>query len=81
MTILKFMESFYPSFLPVLNSYNHEVKKADAARPFILHKLGGVYLDLDVQCLREMDASLKGHDAIFQVSYNHLNIAYVKLAH
>ena len=30
----------------MLNAYDVEVKKADAARVLILHKLGGVYLDL-----------------------------------
>ena len=66
--IEQFMGEYYPEFMPTLNSYNMEVKKADAARAFILHKLGGAYLDLDIQCVRPMDASLEGgYDIILQV--------------
>lgn len=39
--IRHFMQEFYPWFMPTLDSYDVEVKKADAARPFILYKLGG----------------------------------------
>ncbi len=31
----------------------------DAMRPFILHAYGGVYLDMDTECLRTMDHTLQ----------------------
>jgi mannosyltransferase OCH1-like enzyme len=34
--------------------------RADAARGFILHKHGGLYVDLDVEALKPMDTLLEG---------------------
>ena len=65
--IMEFTTAFYSEHLALIEGYDVEVKKSDAARVLILHKLGGVYLDLDVQCLQCMDASLQGHATIFQV--------------
>lgn len=63
-----FITEFYPWFLPTFLNYGKQINQADAVRPFILQKLGGVYLDLDTQCIRPMDVSLQdGYDAIFQV--------------
>ncbi|KAK9805856.1 hypothetical protein WJX73_008766 [Symbiochloris irregularis] len=64
-----FVTEFYPWFLPIFLGYGKEINQADAVRPFILQKLGGVYLDLDTQCIKPMDISLQGgYDAIFQAS-------------
>lgn len=38
----------------------------DAIRPFILETYGGVYIDLDIECLRPIDAFLQGHELVFQ---------------
>ncbi|TPX42159.1 hypothetical protein SeMB42_g03749 [Synchytrium endobioticum] len=49
---------FYPWFLPVYDSYEKNVMRADAARIFYMHKFGGVYMDLDFECIRPMDSLL-----------------------
>ena len=41
----------------------------DALRPFLMHAFGGLYIDLDVQCLRSSEASLLGHDIVLQSEY------------
>lgn len=52
----------YAWFLPIWLNYSSAgfVKRADALRPFILHAHGGTYLDLDTECYRPLEPSLKG---------------------
>lgn len=47
-----------PSFLNDYNSYNHYIKRADAARYYYMYKHGGIYADLDFECLRNFDILL-----------------------
>ncbi|WFD40000.1 uncharacterized protein MJAP1_002982 [Malassezia japonica] len=53
----------YPWFLPVFDSYPYNIQRADAIRYFVLHKYGGVYMDLDIGCRRRLDSLLR-FDAI-----------------
>jgi len=41
----------FPWFLPVFDKYPLSIMRADAARPFILFKYGGLYADMDYQPL------------------------------
>ena len=43
----KFIESDFPWFLEVFNSYDQNIKRIDMVRPFILYKYGGIYADMD----------------------------------
>lgn len=43
-----FMQTHYPSFLPTYDSYEYNIQRADAIRYFVLHRYGGIYMDLDV---------------------------------
>ena len=43
-----------------------QVKKADVGRAFILHRFGGLYLDIDVQCFRDPTDSTTDYDFIIQ---------------
>lgn len=56
------IEEHYPWFLEQYDAYDVPIKRADAARYFILHKYGGIYADLDLACLRPLDELLKGAD-------------------
>lgn len=53
------IESEYPWFLPVYDSYPYNIQRADAIRYFVLHKYGGIYMDLDIGCARPMDPLLR----------------------
>lgn len=55
----QFIEDYYPWFLPIFDSYPYNIQRADAIRYFILHKYGGIYMDLDVGCLRRFDPLLR----------------------
>lgn len=53
------IEKDYPWFLPVFDSYPYNIQRADVIRYFVLHKYGGVYMDLDIGCARPMDPLLR----------------------
>jgi hypothetical protein len=53
-----FIAEHYSWFLPTFRGYTYPIQRADAIRYFVLHHYGGVYLDLDVGCLRRLDPVL-----------------------
>lgn len=48
----------YPWFLERYDAYRYPIQRADAARYFILHRHGGLYVDLDFECLRSVEPLL-----------------------
>ncbi len=52
----------YPFLLAAFNGYGHPVQRADAARWMVLHAFGGVYMDTDVECFANVEASLAGRE-------------------
>lgn len=43
-----FIARDYPWFIAQFRGYRRGISRADAVRPFLLHKYGGVYVDLDI---------------------------------
>lgn len=54
----QFMVANYSWFLPVYESYAYPIQRWDAIRYFLLHHYGGFYLDMDIECLKPLDALL-----------------------
>ncbi|KAI0068790.1 hypothetical protein BV25DRAFT_1833950 [Artomyces pyxidatus] len=54
----EFIAEEYNWFLDTFDSYTYPIQRADAIRYFVLHHYGGVYLDLDIGCLRRVDPLL-----------------------
>jgi hypothetical protein len=52
----KFIETNFPWFLARFDVYNKPIKKADAIRYFYLYLNGGIYADLDFECLKSFDS-------------------------
>ncbi len=50
----------YPGLLDLYDSYGSNVNRADVARYLMLHHYGGLYADLDTECLRPLDSLLHG---------------------
>jgi hypothetical protein len=50
-----FVAAHYPSFLAIFRGYATGVQRADAARYLFLHHFGGVYADIDTECLGPAD--------------------------
>jgi mannosyltransferase OCH1-like enzyme len=48
----RFIEKYYPWFLPVYDAYPREIYRADAVRYFFLYQFGGLYADMDTESLR-----------------------------
>ena len=46
----------YPWFLPAFRAFPRQIQRVDAGKYFVLHACGGVYADLDCECLRPLDA-------------------------
>jgi inositol phosphorylceramide mannosyltransferase catalytic subunit len=55
---LRLVEQLFPDFLSMFTSYSYDIQRADASRYFILYQYGGVYVDLDFECLRPVDELL-----------------------
>jgi len=54
----EFISEMYPWFLDTFDGYTYPIQRADAIRYFVLHHYGGIYLDLDIGCLRPLDPLL-----------------------
>lgn len=50
----------YPQVQQAFDELSFDIQRADAIRYLILHALGGVYSDLDVECLRPVEPLLDG---------------------
>lgn len=55
-----FISTYYPEFLPVYDRYPTPIQRVDAVRYFILHRLGGLFIDLDFECLKNVGPLLAG---------------------
>jgi len=53
-----FLESTCPDFIPYYHSYPFNVQRWDAIRYLILYHIGGMYADLDYECIRPLDVLL-----------------------
>mmetsp|Transcript_258 Transcript_258/g.492 ORF Transcript_258/g.492 Transcript_258/m.492 type:complete len:421 (+) Transcript_258:66-1328(+) len=49
---LNLIKEHYPELLGLYNGYNQGIKRIDMIRFVYLHKFGGVYMDLDITCLK-----------------------------
>ncbi|MDU1890061.1 MAG: glycosyltransferase [Dysgonomonas sp.] len=50
-----FVAKYYPSFLNKYDSYPQNIQRADAIRYLLLKKYGGLYVDLDFECLDNLE--------------------------
>lgn len=60
----RFIGERYEWFLPYYDAYDEHIMRVDAVRYFILDYYGGVYVDLDFECLRPLDAYLEGKSLV-----------------
>ncbi|KAH9899933.1 nucleotide-diphospho-sugar transferase [Cubamyces lactineus] len=54
----EFIAQHYSWFLDTFDNYKYTIQRADAIRYFVLYHYGGIYIDLDIGCLRPMDPLL-----------------------
>lgn len=65
-----FLEKHYPLFLPIYNNYESAIQKVDAVRYFILYHFGGVYIDLDFYCFKNISPIISGADCAFGLEHD-----------
>lgn len=63
-TLREFVARHHPDFLEQYDGYASPIMRADAARYLVLQHFGGVYADLDMECLRAVDPLLEGKDLL-----------------
>jgi len=60
-----FIKDHYPEFLEKYESYPLNIQRADAFRYFVLRKYGGLYVDMDFECVKNFDSLLRGKECVF----------------
>ncbi|MBL4672306.1 MAG: FkbM family methyltransferase [Arenicella sp.] len=54
----EFVEQFYPHFSRTYFAYSRDIQRADAIRYLLIYHYGGLYVDLDFECLQSLDSLL-----------------------
>ncbi len=58
------MENDFQDFLNKYDSYPTNIQRVDSFRYFLLKKIGGVYVDMDFECLENIEALLRGYSCV-----------------
>lgn len=53
-----FLNDHFPDFIPFYRDYEFDVQRWDAIRYLILYTYGGLYIDMDYECLQPIDKIL-----------------------
>ena len=53
-----FFNTYYKKYVKKINAFNKIIFKIDIFKLLVLHKYGGIYVDMDVECLKNFDALL-----------------------
>lgn len=62
--IARFVEDEHPELLPVFHGYSIPIARVDLARYLILRRFGGVYADLDMECLKPIEDLIAGRSFV-----------------
>ncbi len=68
---LDLVTTSYPELLPTYEGYDLKIKRIDAVRYMMLHKYGGVYMDMDLACLRGFNESTFSEPNTFYAAQQH----------
>lgn len=55
-----FIHKYYPEYTERYNSLPFDIQRWDTIRYLILYEIGGVYVDLDYECLENIEPLLYG---------------------
>jgi len=61
----EFVMTHYPHFLMRYDSYPYDIQRVDAVRYLFLYTFGGIYVDLDFECLHSLERLLKDQECLF----------------
>jgi len=55
----RIIKEYFPQFLKDYNQFVHKIERIDFARYAIMYLYGGIYADIDMECLRDFSPFLK----------------------
>lgn len=78
-TMRAFMAENHAWFLPIYDGYPLNIQRIDAVRYFILHTLGGLYVDSDIESLKPIDTLVERPSLLLSrtVGYNNAIVGSV----
>lgn len=59
-----FLAQYYDWFLPIYDKYEQPIMRVDAVRYFWMYHYGGLYVDLDFECLKSIEPLLKNKKVV-----------------
>lgn len=59
----RFVRDHFPGLVALFQRYPDQIQRVDAFRYLLLSRVGGVYADLDIECLRSLEP-LRGHQVV-----------------
>jgi inositol phosphorylceramide mannosyltransferase catalytic subunit len=65
--IREFIRINFPLFLKTYDKYPTKIQRAEAARYLLLYKYGGLYVDLDFECLQNVEQLLNNHNCVIGI--------------
>jgi mannosyltransferase OCH1-like enzyme len=68
--IREYISKYHPSFLDLHDSYEYNIQRADMIRYFVLYDFGGVYCDMDMYPLKNIESYLTANMNYFVYSPN-----------
>lgn len=74
------MAERYPAFLPIWDHYPLNIQRIDAIRYFLLNTHGGIYLDMDMECLKPLDPLFEACDFLLSQTIQFNNAAMASSA-
>lgn len=63
--MILFLRENFPEFIDLYMNYPYSVQRWDAVRYFFLYKMGGLYVDMDYECIEPFDQLLHGKNCCF----------------
>lgn len=77
--LASFVEQDYPDLWPLYQAVKKPVQKADIARYLILHKFGGLYADIDTECVGPLaELALETRVVLSQEPPEHWHHAHIR---
>lgn len=62
-----FVAQHYAALLDIYEGYKQPIQRVNALRILLLHHFGGVYVDMDMECLRNVQPLMEGCRIVFTV--------------
>jgi mannosyltransferase OCH1-like enzyme len=73
----KLINDYYPEFKSIYYNFPYKIQKVDLIRLLYLYKFGGIYVDLDVECLKPIHNLFTNDTLVLEPRDNKLRIPFL----